>query len=66
MNASMAKRIRNAEALLISAIDRRNGGWRAWSHNRAQPHLREPRFSAPVRSESLSASGSAVCEDRSA
>ena len=44
MNASMARRIRNAEAVLISAIDRRRCGQREWSHRNgpAQPTLRIP------------------------
>jgi hypothetical protein len=44
MNASMARRIRNAEAVLISAIDRRRCDQRAWSRREetAQSMLRIP------------------------
>jgi hypothetical protein len=52
MNASLARRIRNAEAILISAIDRNKGGRREWSqHKAAQPQLPEARFSGPIRDE---------------
>jgi hypothetical protein len=44
MNASMARRIRNAEAILISAIDRHRCGQREWSRRDepAQSTLRVP------------------------
>src|SRR5689334_22489022 len=44
MNASMARRIRNAEAILISAIDRRRCCQRVWSRREetTQPTLRIP------------------------
>jgi hypothetical protein len=44
MNASMARRIRNAEAMLISAIDRRRCDQREWSRRDepAQQTLRLP------------------------
>jgi hypothetical protein len=52
MNASMARRIRNAEAILISAIDRNKGGRREWSqHKTAQPQQPEARFSGVIRGE---------------
>jgi hypothetical protein len=50
MNASLARRIRNAEAILIAAIDRNKTGRREWSqHQTAQPHQHEARFSGPIR-----------------
>lgn len=48
MNASMARRIRQAEALLISAIDRQNSGQREWSQQKAQPQQEQPRISPPI------------------
>jgi hypothetical protein len=52
MNASMARRIRDAEATLISAIDRNQGGRREWSqHKTAQPRQQEARFSGPIQGE---------------
>ena len=51
MNASMARRIRNAEAVLITAIDRHKGSQREWSRWAAQPHRHATRFCVPERHE---------------
>jgi hypothetical protein len=47
MNASMARRIRIAEAVLISAIDRRRCGQRAWSR-RDEPAQQTVRMPIPL------------------
>ena len=51
MNASMAWRIRNAEAILISAIDRRYGGSANEAGNRFNRRGNKSRFCAAPRSE---------------
>ncbi len=52
MNASMARRIRNAEAILISAIDRHKDGQRAGSQTQTVPPQQQAaRFSGPIRDE---------------
>jgi hypothetical protein len=52
MNASMARRIRNAEAILIAAIDRNKDGHRVWSQQpTAQPQQHAARFSGPIKDE---------------
>ena len=50
MNASMARRIRNAESLLISAIDREYDRHRDWSQ-RTQPEPHVNRFAGASRNE---------------
>jgi hypothetical protein len=52
MNASIARRIRNAEANLITAIDRQKNGQREGSRFAAQPHRHSTPFYVPERNES--------------
>jgi hypothetical protein len=49
MNASLARRIRNAEAILISALDRQTNAPRDWSRpsGSAHPSVRMPKRSVP-------------------
>jgi hypothetical protein len=51
MNASMARRIRNAEAILISAIDRHKGQRAGSQPQTVPPQQQVARFSGPIRVE---------------